>query len=173
MILVRHGESEFNVVYSVTRVDPGIRDPGLTDEGRRQAAEVARALDGRTIDRIVTSPYRRALETADIVASAIGAPVTVDRIIGERKLFTCDIGSPRSELAARWPRFDFGPLAEEWWPAEGESDDALMARCSSFRAAAMTLPAHDAIVVITHWGVIRALTGAVAANGEAIAFDPQ
>ncbi len=32
---------------------------------------------------------------------------------------------------------------------------------------------NDVTVVITHWGVIRALTGAVAANGEVIAFDPQ
>ena len=44
MILVRHGQSEFNVVYSVTRVDPGIPDPKLTDEGRRQARDVASAL---------------------------------------------------------------------------------------------------------------------------------
>ena len=34
MILVRHGQSEFNAVYSVTRVDPGIPDPQLTDIGR-------------------------------------------------------------------------------------------------------------------------------------------
>ena len=27
MILLRHGQSEFNVVYGVTRVDPGIEDP--------------------------------------------------------------------------------------------------------------------------------------------------
>ncbi len=34
MLLIRHGQSEFNVVYSVTRQDPGIRDPKLTVEGR-------------------------------------------------------------------------------------------------------------------------------------------
>ena len=32
MILIRHGESEFNVVFNKTRVDPGIPDPALTDE---------------------------------------------------------------------------------------------------------------------------------------------
>ena len=27
MILIRHGESEFNVHFNRTRIDPGIRDP--------------------------------------------------------------------------------------------------------------------------------------------------
>ena len=38
MLLIRHGQSEFNVVYSVTRVDPGIRDPLLTATGRKAAS---------------------------------------------------------------------------------------------------------------------------------------
>ena len=38
VILIRHGQTEFNRVVSVTRRDSGIRDPHLTDLGRRQAA---------------------------------------------------------------------------------------------------------------------------------------
>jgi broad specificity phosphatase PhoE len=30
MILLRHGQSEFNLHFSVTRRDPGIADPKLT-----------------------------------------------------------------------------------------------------------------------------------------------
>ena len=41
MILVRHGQSHFNLHFSATRVDPGIEDPELTDEGVRQAATAA------------------------------------------------------------------------------------------------------------------------------------
>ena len=37
MILVRHGESHFNVHFNVTREDPGIVDPGLTELGVMQA----------------------------------------------------------------------------------------------------------------------------------------
>ena len=71
MILMRHGESEFNVVYKRTRVDPGIRDPKLTPLGRHQVAEASAHLDGRRIARILTSPYTRAIETASIVAERI------------------------------------------------------------------------------------------------------
>ncbi|MEE8274950.1 MAG: phosphoglycerate mutase family protein, partial [Alphaproteobacteria bacterium] len=105
MILLRHGESEFNVVYRATRIDPGIRDPRLTETGRRQAADAARALDGRRLQRLVTSPYTRALETATIVAEALDLPVTIEPLVRERRVFACDIGTQRSRLADRWPAF--------------------------------------------------------------------
>jgi len=41
VILVRHAESEWNRHYSRTRIDPGIPDPALTPDGRRQAEELA------------------------------------------------------------------------------------------------------------------------------------
>jgi hypothetical protein len=39
VILIRHGQTEFNGIFSVTRTrhDPGVRDWHLTDWGRRQA----------------------------------------------------------------------------------------------------------------------------------------
>ena len=47
MILVRHGQSHFNVHFAKTRVDPGIVDPGLTEEGERQAREAGGSLADR------------------------------------------------------------------------------------------------------------------------------
>jgi glucosyl-3-phosphoglycerate phosphatase len=44
MILIRHGQTEFNRLYSETRRGPGIRDPQLTEVGRSEAAAVAQAL---------------------------------------------------------------------------------------------------------------------------------
>ena len=44
MIVMQHGESEFNVVYGVTRTDPGIRDPKLTARGRDQVVAAGEAL---------------------------------------------------------------------------------------------------------------------------------
>jgi len=61
MLLLRHGQSEFNVIYGKTRQDPGIRDPKLTMEGRAQADDAVEQLTRFTADRIVSSPYRRTL----------------------------------------------------------------------------------------------------------------
>ena len=56
MILLRHGQSEFNLHFSVTRIDPGIVDPRLTPLGHQQAEAAAEALRHQGIRRIITSP---------------------------------------------------------------------------------------------------------------------
>ena len=93
MILVRHAESEWNRLFSRSRIDPGIPDPPLTATGRRQAARLADRLAEADVKRLVTSPYRRALETATIVANALGLAITVEPLIRERCVFSCDEGT--------------------------------------------------------------------------------
>lgn len=171
MILVRHGESEFNVVFSRTRVDPGIPDPALTANGRRQAREAAAALGGYDVARIVSSPYRRALETAGIIAERLGVPVEVDPLVRERGHFVCDIGTPASRLAEQWPGHDFSHLDEIWWQ-EAESEAALRARCIAFRHRARRMADWRRLVVVAHWAFIRGLTGTPLGNGELLTFDP-
>ena len=92
MILLRHGQSEFNLLFTQTRRDPGIVDPKLTPLGHEQAIAAAETLKGEKIRRIIASPYTRALETAAPVARALGLPVMVNPIVGERYAFACDIG---------------------------------------------------------------------------------
>ncbi len=173
MILVRHGESTFNAAYNVTRLDPGIIDPPLTGAGRRHAERAARALAEMSLSRLITSPYTRALQTADVVAGVLGLPVTVEPLVRERRGFTCDIGTPRTRLAEQWPRLDFDHLDEEWWPRETESDAEVHARCARFGADAATWPDRREVAVITHWGFVLALTGVSLRNGECVAFEPR
>lgn len=172
MILVRHGQSEFNVVFSATRTDPGIPDPRLTDLGRRQAKEAAHRLAARTVTRLIASPYTRALETAEIIAAELDVPITIQTQVREHYFFTCDIGTRRSELAARWSQLSFDHLDEQWWPLDKEDEPALAARSAAFRIDASTWPDHTSVIVVTHWGFIRALTGVATRNGEHIPYDP-
>ncbi|MFQ5783662.1 MAG: histidine phosphatase family protein [Alphaproteobacteria bacterium] len=172
MILMRHAESEFNVVYNATGADPGITDPRLTETGRRQARAAARTLAAHPVRRVVTSPYRRALETAEIVATTLDLAVTVEPLVRERRVFTCDTGTPRSVLTASWPRLDFDHLEEQWWTSAIETDDDVAARCVRFRRLAGTWRDWRDVLVISHWGFILALTGRTAHNGELLPFDP-
>jgi broad specificity phosphatase PhoE len=171
MILVRHGQSHFNVHYGATREDPGIVDPGLTEEGVEQAEATGQSLLAYDIRRIVVSPYSRTLETAEIIAQQLGLAVTVDPLVRERAYFTCDIGSPRSALSTRWPEFDFGDMVERWWP-DAESEAELLQRCSRFRALASALEDWRHLLIVTHWGFIRGLTGLEVANAATVAYDP-
>jgi glucosyl-3-phosphoglycerate phosphatase len=168
MILVRHAESEWNRHFSRTRIDPGIPDPPLTRTGRRQAAQLAEQLAEADVRRLVASPYRRALETATIIAETLAVPIIVEPLVRERCVFSCDEGTPPEQLAGHWPHLDFAHLEERWWGVPAESEVSLGERCAAFRAKTDPLPDRWHMAVITHWGVIRALTGQELTNGACI-----
>lgn len=171
MHLLRHGESEFNVVYAKTREDPGIPDPTLTAEGRRQAAAAADRLRSHAPRVIFASPYTRALETADILARRLEISIVIEPLVRERRAFHCDIGTPRRDLAVAWPHLDFDGIAEKWWPEEEETEAGLLARCVRFRRAMAGRSDWRDVVVVTHWGFIRGLTGQRVQNGAIVPFD--
>ena len=171
MILLRHAESEFNEVYNVSGVDPGIEDPKLTEHGHRQARDAAALLAQYPLRRVLASPYTRALQTASAVAAVLGLPITVEPLVRERGAFVCDVGTPRSELARRWPDLDFSRIDEHWW-SQTEGDDSVAIRGAAFRAAARAWPDHDEVLVVTHWGFIRGLTGESIKNCEILPLDP-
>lgn len=165
MILMRHGQSEFNRLFSATKRDPGIADPPLTDEGHAQAAAAAAALAGLRIGRIVVSPYTRALQTAAPVARALGVPVSVTPVIRERYHFSCDIGSPRSVLAAAWPEHDFSAIDEVWWPDATETPESTMARAAAFRAEMQAAADWRQTLVVSHWAFLMTFSGENLTNG--------
>jgi broad specificity phosphatase PhoE len=165
MFLLRHGQSEFNLHFSRTRRDPGIPDPKLTPLGHHQAETAAAALGAEDIRRIIASPYTRALETAAPLARRLGLPVLVNPIVRERYAFSCDIGSPVTELAARFPHHDFSHLAEVWWPEQEEPADQVLARAARCRGEMAALEDWRHTVVVTHWGFVMAMTGRSVENG--------
>jgi broad specificity phosphatase PhoE len=171
MILVRHAESEWNRHFSRTRIDPGIPDPPLTRAGRLQAKRLVDRLAAAKVARLVASPYRRALETATVVADALGLPVAVEPLVRERCVFSCDLGTSPRQLATLWPDLDFRHLEEQWWGVPAESEASLDRRCAAFRAKTDPLPDRRQVAVITHWGVIRALTGQELTNAACIRLD--
>ncbi len=172
MFLMRHGESLFNAEKSRTGDDPGIADPALTARGAEQARDVATFLGGASIRRIVSSPYTRALETAAIVANALGLAITVDAGVGERTAFFCDVGTPGARLRERWPNLDLDHLDDVWWPTFEESESALAVRCERFREGLVEAGDWTGLLVVSHWAFIRELTGLAVLNGTVLRLDP-
>ena len=171
MILLRHGESEFNVIFSRTRVDPGIEDPSLTELGRQQAQAAADVLRNHDIRRILASPYSRTLQTAEIVARTLGVPVDIEPRVREHKHFICDTGTPTSQLAANWPDWRFDALAEQWWPEDSETDEDVRSRAGDFLADIEQISEWRHVAAITHWGFIRGMTGLRVINCTAVRID--
>jgi broad specificity phosphatase PhoE len=172
MILLRHGQSEFNLHFGATRRDPGIVDPRLTELGHAQADAAAQALAGQGIERIIVSPYTRTLQTVRPVAAALGVPVTIDPIVRERYAFACDIGSPRPVLERAWPEHDFGLIDDIWWPGEEEPENSIVDRAARFRIRLSERHDWANTLVVSHWGFILSLTGQSVANGQWLRCDP-
>ena len=72
----RHGETEWNSKNIIC----GITDIELTEKGRLQARELADRLseNHRDIDMIISSPMKRAAETASYSAKALGITPQTD-----------------------------------------------------------------------------------------------
>jgi probable phosphoglycerate mutase len=126
LLLTRHGEAAQGDVML-----GGQLDVPLMPQGREEAAALARRLNGVRIDRIVSSPMLRALETAQIVAT--GRPVEVDARLREldygrwEGLTYAEIDAHDPELRARW---EHDPAATH--SPGGESGDDVAARALNF-----------------------------------------
>ena len=85
LVLVRHGQSEWNLKNLFT----GWKDPALTEKGRDEAAEAGRKLkaQGLTFDVAFTSALTRAQHTLDIILKEMGQsglPIHKNQALNER-----------------------------------------------------------------------------------------
>ena len=173
MFLARHGQTMFNITFGATKTDPGIKDPPLTEDGQRQADELAGRVANLPVTRIICSPYTRALQTAHAISERLSLPISVNANIRERSAYVCDIGTQAPILAQAWPNLEFSHLDNVWWNKEEEPIPAFHLRCANFRDMMATTDDWAQVVVITHWGVIRSLTGQQLKNAELINCDPR
>ena len=78
LFLVRHAQAGSRKAH-----DGDDRDRRLTAEGRHQAADIAGLLVDFGVTRVLTSPYRRCIETVAPAAAALGFEVELDERLAE------------------------------------------------------------------------------------------
>lgn len=83
--LIRHGEKALE------------RLAGLTSVGRKQAQEVGEALKRKDVGLIVSSPSKRAVETAELIGISLRKPYTMDERLKERFEYGESANQPYSE----------------------------------------------------------------------------
>ncbi|MGX1909327.1 histidine phosphatase family protein [Streptomyces phaeochromogenes] len=150
--LVQHAEKE--------RL-PG--DPGLTKLGRQQAAMTANWLQRTGVHAIVSSPLRRARETASFIATSTGLRVQEDARLRER--MSWDGTQPLDSFLADWAT---SVKDRNFMPVSGDSSHAAAER---MRACLVNLAGEPGpIVIVTHGGVtvdlLRTLIGDLAVPAE-------
>jgi probable phosphoglycerate mutase len=175
LVLIRHGESEGNRDRAFTRTP----DVSLTETGHAQVRAAAAWVAERYRPRgIVSSPFRRARQTAAIVSEHVGLPVAVEEDLRERSYGEL-AGKP---YAAVLDCTDYDPACYWEWcpPGGGETLVQVAARAGRVldRVAAGTGD-HD-VVVVSHGAVMMALwwhvtgawrTGKVARNAGIVVVE--
>jgi len=127
--ILRHGQSQANASLSDEI------DCGLTDLGRRQSSAVAAALAKLGIACVLSSPYRRCLETAEMIRQAAGAAAELWPAVCEHHHDPFPPGPwplpRRSELTQKWPNFAAPPdMPETHWAAAAEDRPGQWRRLS-------------------------------------------
>jgi broad specificity phosphatase PhoE len=152
LILVRHGESEGNVVRIFTTTPITL---ALTELGRQQAREAARVIE--SIARpiiVIASPYVRARDTGLIIADALQLPFEIREGLHEREAGQF-AGRPYDDIANA---DGFDPLRPwEWVPAGGESYEHVRDRVGPILDELVARFPDDDIVVVSHGGVMVAM----------------
>lgn len=156
LIVIRHAQTRSNADGSWH----GSKDEGLSLLGREEAREAAQRLRSMAADKVsvvLSSDLRRAVETAEILASAIGvATVLREPGLRERDMGLWSGRSP-AEVEERWPG-----VLEKWiegsigGPPGGETDAAVAQRARQALLARWN-PEPGLMLVVTHGGVIRSL----------------
>jgi broad specificity phosphatase PhoE len=152
LLLVRHGQSTWNHERRIQ----GQLDPPLSDEGRRQAAQLGRRLAGRQFSGFYASDLKRATETAQLIAEAVR--IEPEAMAGLREIYLGRWEGLRTEeLADRFPDAWASWTAEPDWDLVpgGEGSAAFEARVSGALDSIFARHPEGDVLVVTHGGVIQ------------------
>ena len=145
--MMRHGETEFNVKGLIS--DTVNNEDNLTELGRSQAEKAGEELKDKNIDVIITSPFVRTKETAEIVAKTIG--FDKEKIIFDDRLHEMSV--PMYE-GKKWSEYhnDFSKTVENFYkaPVGNESYENVRRRSMSFLYDIEKSYSGKNVLIITH-----------------------
>ena len=99
VIFMRHGEG----VDDVEDRYGGWGDLPLSDKGREQVKESVEKVKKKKVDVILTSPLKRAKETAEIIGEGLGIEVKKLLYLKERNTYGLMSGEIKGEMKSNYP----------------------------------------------------------------------
>jgi ribonuclease H / adenosylcobalamin/alpha-ribazole phosphatase len=150
-LLLRHGESVSNADPRAIALPEETGDR-LSERGREQARAAAEALSRAGITRLLSSPMRRATETAEPLSEALELPVTVLPYAHELKE-TAGYGrlSPEEQKLRRWSaRMSAHPDDPDHRGDGAESFNQILTRVRRLKAELESQPSDQRALVVTH-----------------------
>jgi probable phosphoglycerate mutase len=143
-------------------------DPELSDAGVQQANRLPDALARYPVTRVLSSPQRRAIQTAEPVAEARGLTIDVDDRLAEYDRESSGylpVEQARSERPQDWERIANGYLPDD------VDEDAFCARVAAATADAVAAADHDqTVAVFSHGGVINVVLHQILGTARLLSF---
>ncbi len=153
LLLVRHGESEGNRDRRFSTTN----EISITDLGERQARIVGATIarDFRPT-RVIASPYRRARQTAELIAEVLGhgGTIAIEPDLHERTVGV--LAGERYGTSRKDPAYD-PERFWEWRPEGGESLEDVRERAGRVLERLARAHPDEDVVVVSHGGVMLAL----------------
>jgi broad specificity phosphatase PhoE len=136
------------------RTEPGEgSDPDLAPAGREQARRLPAALARFPITRLISSPQRRAVQTAEPVSAARPLPIDLDERLAEYDRgmsHYIPLEQVRTERRADWDRMAAGQL-----PESVDTEAFRIRVLAGLRDVVAAVGHEDTVAVFTHGGVIN------------------
>lgn len=153
LYVVRHGETDWNLQRRIQ----GSTDIPLNETGRAQASATGALLARRPWNAIYSSPLSRAMETGHLIAEQLGMPdpTPVDALV--ERAYGAAEGLADPELSQLFPDGSDVPGRE--------SREHVVARVMPALLDLAERHSNEAIIVVSHGGVIRAILSEVDPEG--------
>jgi alpha-ribazole phosphatase len=153
LLLVRHGETEWNKSGRYQ----GRSDIDLSAVGIKQVEALKKRLVKESIDAIYSSDLKRAVHTAQIIASGHNPELVICKELRELDFGEFE-GLTFEEIEQRYPR-------SNWWTTQdpqeklsnGESVSQLTDRVSPFASKLRGYTGEETVLIVAHGGSLRAL----------------
>jgi len=148
-----HGQTDFDVEERII----GTSDPELNETGKAQAAEVAKELQDKGVDMILSSPQKRTMETAEIIAGTLG--IDEIKITKGLKLYERAFGDLEGKLISEVDMFAlsswFGNAATPDGETVRETANRVIAYMNNmvkiFRTKTMLLVVPEHVLRVMYW----------------------
>lgn len=170
LLLLRHGQTEM----SAQRRYSGRGDPELTPLGLSQAAAAAAAIktvpDAAEVSVVLSSPLRRARQTAEPVAAALGIKIEPHDGLLETDFGDWD-GLTFAEARERHPELHGRWLGDDTVPAPGgESFAEVGVRVGALRDELVAAHPGQTVLLVSHVTPIKVLLRQALDAGPSILF---
>ncbi len=155
-LFLRHGESVSNAHPEAVSL-PLAEGDRLTDRGWEQARTAGRALDGLGATHLLTSPMRRARETAEAVNECLGLPLEEVPFVHElREPAGFGEMRPEEQMLARFSiRMAANAGDADHAPEGAESFSGVLSRVRGLKAELESRPDGERPLIVTHGLFLR------------------